>query len=287
MHILVTGGTGTVGTQVVKELAARKARVTVLSRDAARTSTHPASVKIVEGNLIKPKTVRTVFQRVDAVFLLNGVSQTESAEGLMAVSGMRSAGVKRVVYMSVQDADKAAWLPHFGAKAGIEEALRQSGIPFTILRPNNFYQNDYWYRDAMLGANVYPQPIGDVGLSRVDVRDIAEMAATTLMTDGHDGQTYNVVGPTVETGASTAATWSEALGRHIVYGGNDLDAWEEQANSSMPDWMVFDMRLMFERFQQAGLRASQEDIDTQTRILGHAPRSFAAFATEVAKVWMK
>jgi uncharacterized protein YbjT (DUF2867 family) len=205
----------------------------------------------------------------------------------MAVSGMRSAGVKRVVYMSVQDADKAAWLPHFGAKAGIEEALRQSGIPFTILRPNNFYQNDYWYRDAMLGANVYPQPIGDVGLSRVDVRDIAEMAATTLMTDGHAGQTYNVVGPTVETGASTAATWSEALGRNIVYGGNDLDAWEEEANSSMPDWMVFDMRLMFERFQQAGLRASQEDIDTQTRILGHAPRSFAAFATEVAKVWMK
>ena len=57
MHILGTGGTGTVGTQVVKELAAKHARVTVLSRDAARTSTHPASVKIVEGNLIKPKTV--------------------------------------------------------------------------------------------------------------------------------------------------------------------------------------------------------------------------------------
>jgi uncharacterized protein YbjT (DUF2867 family) len=287
MHILVTGGTGTVGTQVVKELAARTARVTVLSRDAARTSTHPASVRIVEGNLIKPKTVRTVFHRVDAVFLLNGVSQTESTEGLMAVSGMRAAGVKRVVYMSVQDADKAAWLPHFGAKAGIEEAIRQSGIPFTILRPNNFYQNDYWYRDAMLEANVYPQPIGDVGLSRVDVRDIAEMAAAALMTDGHNGKTYNIVGPTAETGASTAAAWSEALGRKIVYGGNDLNAWEEQANSAMPDWLVFDMRLMFERFQQAGLRASQEDIDTQTRILGHAPRSFATFVKEVAKVWLK
>jgi uncharacterized protein YbjT (DUF2867 family) len=287
MHILVTGGTGTVGTQVVKELAARKARVTVLSRDAARTSTHPASVKIIEGNLLKPQTVNSVFARVDAVFLLNGISQTEATEGLMAVCGMRKAGVKRLVYMSAQDADKAAWLPHFGGKAGIEEAVRQSGIPYTILRPNNFFQNDYWYRDALLGASIYPQPIGDIGLSRVDVRDIAEMAAAALLTDAHSGQTYNVVGPNVETGASTAAGWSEALGREIKYGGNDLDAWEKQAREGMPEWLVYDARMMFEHLQKAGLRATPLDVDAQTRILGHAPRSFSAFAKETAKVWMK
>jgi uncharacterized protein YbjT (DUF2867 family) len=287
MHILVIGGTGTVGTQVVKELAARQARVTVLSRDAARTSTHPASVKIVEGNLLKAATVRTVFNKADAVFLLNGMSQTEATEGLMAISGMREAGVKRVVYMSVQDADKAAWLPHFGAKAGIEEAVRRSGIPFTILRPNNFFQNDYWYRDALLGANVYPQPIGDIGLSRVDVRDIAEMAAAALLTDDHSGRTYNVVGPAVETGASTAAAWGEALGRHITYVGNDLDAWEEQAQSTMPDWLLYDVRMMLDHFQKAGLRATADDVETQTRILGHAPRSFTAFTREVATAWMR
>ncbi len=287
MHILVTGGTGTVGTQVVKEVAARNARVTVLSRDAARTSTHPASVKIVEGNLLKPETVRTVFEKADAVFLLNGMSQTEATEGLMAVCGMREAGVKRVVYMSVQDADKAAWLPHFGAKAGIEEAVRRSGIPFTILRPNNFFQNDYWYRDALLRANIYPQPIGDIGLSRVDVRDIAEVAAAALLTDDHSGRTYNVVGPSVETGASTAAAWSEALGRNITYGGNDLDAWEAQAKSTMPDWLVYDTRVMFGHFQRVGLRATQNDIDTQTRVLGHPPRAFSAFANEAAKAWSR
>ena len=286
MHILVTGGTGTVGSQVVRVLAGRNAKVTVLSRDAARTSTHPASVKIVEGNLLKPDTVRTVFSDVDAVFLLNAVSQTESSEALMALCGMRLAGVKRLVYMSVQDADKAAWLPHFGAKAGVEEAIRRSDIPFTILRPNNFFQNDYCYREALLGANLYPQPIGDVGLSRVDVRDIAEMAATALLSPDHAGKTYDVVGPTVETGLSTAAAWSQALGRDIKYGGNDLDAWEEQARSSMPDWMLFDMRMMFERFQEAGLIGTPETIAEQTRVLGHPPRSFSAFTQEMAKAWM-
>jgi uncharacterized protein YbjT (DUF2867 family) len=286
MHILVTGGTGTVGSQVVRELAARKAKVTVLSRDANRTSTHPVSVKIVEGNLGSPATVGSIFDKVDAVFLLNAMGQTESSEALMALCGMRLAGVKRVVYLSVQDADKAAWLPHFGSKVGTEEALRRSGIPFTILRPNNFFQNDYYYRDALLGANVYPQPIGDVGLSRVDVRDIAEMAATTLLSPDHAGKTYNVVGPALETGASTAAAWSEALGRDIKYGGNDLDAWESQVGDSMPDWLTFEMRLMYQYFQEAGLAATPEDIDTQARILGHPPRPFSAFAKEAVKVWL-
>ena len=286
MRILVTGGTGTVGSQVVRELAARKAKVTVLSRDANRTSTHPASVKIVEGNLASPATVRSVFSNVDAVFLLNAVGQTESYEGLMALGGMRLAGVKRLVYLSMHDVEKAAWLPHFGAKVGIEEAIRRSGIPFTILRPNNFFQNDYWFRDALLGANLYPQPIGDLGLSRVDVRDIAEMAATTLMSPDHIGKTYNVIGPGVLTGASTAAAWGEALGREIKYGGNDLDAWESQARESMPDWMAFNMRLMFQYYQDHGLEATAEDIETQTRVLGHPPRSFSAFTREAVKVWL-
>jgi uncharacterized protein YbjT (DUF2867 family) len=285
MRILVTGGTGTIGSQVVRELASRKAKVIVLSRDGNRTSTHPASVKIVEGNLGRPETVQSVFEKVDAVFLLNAMSPTESIEGLMAVCGMRLAGVKRLVYISVQDADKAAWLPHFGAKVGVEEAIRRSGIPFTILRPNHFFQNDYWSRDAMLGAKVYPQPIGDAGLSRVDVRDIAEMAAIALLSPDHAGKTYNVVGPTPLTGTSTAAAWSEALGRPIGYGGDDLDAWEARVRGSMPDWLIFELRLMYQHFQESGLLGTAEDLETVTRVLGHPPRSFSAFTKETAKVW--
>jgi len=86
----------------------------------------------------------------------------------------------------------------------------------------------------MLKYSVYPQPIGDLGLSRVDIRDIAEAAAIALTKPGHEGQTYNVVGPQVHTGKSTAEVWSRALGKTIAYGGNDLDAWEQQSSSSCP-----------------------------------------------------
>jgi uncharacterized protein YbjT (DUF2867 family) len=284
MNVLVTGGTGSVGSQVVRELLARGAHVQVLTRDSSKAQKLPAGVTAVLGNLAEPATVRRVFDGVDSVFLLNVVSQTEAHEGLLPVCAMRHTRPKRLVYMSVHHADAAAWLPHFGAKVGIEEAIRRSGIPFTILRPNNFYQNDYYFREPLL-KGIYPQPIGNVGLSRVDVRDIAEAAAIALTSSGHEGQSYDLVGPDVHTGESTAQVWARALNRSVAYAGNDLDVWEEQSLQYMPDWLVFDFRAMYEFFQEKGLKASAEAIERQTRLLGHAPRSFGAFAAETAAAW--
>ena len=137
----------------------------------------------------------------------------------------------------------------------------------------------------MLQHGVYPQPIGDVGLSRVDVRDIAEAAAIALTTGGHEGQAYNLVGPQAHTGKSTAEVWSRVLGRAVAYGGNDLDAWEQQSLRFMPATMVFDMKLMYAFFHDKGLIATRADIERQTKLLGHAPRDFEAFANETAKSW--
>lgn len=286
MKILVTGGTGLVGSQVVRELASRGATVSVLTRDPAKAANLPAGVTAVQGNLLEVASIRRAFDGVDAVFLLNVVSPTESHEGLLSVCGLRRASVKRVVYLSVQNADEAAWLPHFGAKVGVEQAIRQSGIPFTILRPNNFFQNDVWYKDVLLGQGIYPQPLGDVGLSRVDVRDIAEAAAVTLTSSGHEGETYDVVGPDLHTGESTAQVWSRVLGKPIAYGGNDLDAWERQAVQMLPDWAAFDFREMYAFFQEQGLKATPEALARQTRLLGHAPRAFEAYAAETAAAWL-
>jgi uncharacterized protein YbjT (DUF2867 family) len=285
MKILVTGGTGTVGSQVVRELLARRADVAVLTRDAAKAGNLPAGVRAVQGDLNSPETVRRIFAGVDAVFLINPVGKTEAHEALLAVTGMRAAGVKRVVYLSVHHADRAAWLPHFGGKVGVESALKVAGIPYTILRPNNFYQNDYWVKDVILQYGVYPQPIGNTGISRVDVRDIAEAAAVALVEEGHANQSYDLVGPEVVTGESTARTWSRVLGKDVRYAGDDLDAWEQQSLQYLPDWMVYDFRMMYQFFQQNGLKASDEAIARQTTLIGHAPRSFDAFAEETAAAW--
>jgi uncharacterized protein YbjT (DUF2867 family) len=283
MKALVLGGTGTVGSQVVRELLARGAEVSVLTRDTKKPL--PPGAKAVAGDLLDPETIRRVFAGQDGVFLLNAVSATECHEGLMAVNGARMGRVKKVVYLSVQDVDKAPHLPHFGAKLPVEAALKASGLAFTILRPNNFFQNDTWYKDAMLAYDVYPQPFGDVGLSRVDVRDIAEAAAIALTTGAADGETINLVGSDVLTATATAATWGGVLGRKIAYGGNDLDAWEKQSLAFLPALMVFDFRLMYAFFQEKGLKAAPADVTRLTALLGHPPRRFDEFAAETARAW--
>ena len=137
----------------------------------------------------------------------------------------------------------------------------------------------------MLAYGAYPQPFGDVGLSRVDVRDIAEAAAIALTTGAADGETVNLVGGDVLTATATAATWGGVLGRKIAYGGNDLDAWEKQSLAFLPAWMVFDFRLMYAFFQEKGLKASPEDLARLTALLGHPPRRFEEFAAETARSW--
>ena len=285
MNILVLGGTGTVGSQVVGELLARKIEVRVLTRSSQNANKVPKGAAGIIGDLLDPKTIRTIFRDVDGVFLLNAVSPTETHEGLMAVNGARMAGIKRIVYLSVPDLEKAPYLPHFGSKMAIEHVIKTSGIPFTILRPNNFFQNDYWFKDALMDYGVYPQPIGDIGLTRVDVRDIAEAAVLSFLKSETEGQTYVLAGPDVLTGKTTAEAWSRALGKPIVYMGNDLDAWEKQILEYLPPWMVFDFRLMYDYFQKKGLKALPEDMARQEKLLGHAPRLYENFVKETALAW--
>lgn len=283
MALLVLGGTGTVGSAVARELLSRGHDVTILTRDPSKPA--PKGAKTIQGDLNEPATVRSVFRGMDGVFLINAVGKTECHEGLMALNGARAAKVGKVVYLSVHLLDRAPHLPHFGSKLSVETALKASGLRHTILRPNNYYQNDAWFKEAIAQHGVYPQPLGSAGVSRVDVRDIAEAAAIALTSKVADGETLDLVGPDSWTGPATAREWSKALGREIRYGGDDLDAWENASLAYLPAWMVYDFRLMYRFFQSEGFNATPEAIDRLTKVLGHPPREYEAFVEETAKGW--
>ncbi len=285
MKFLVLGATGTVGSQVARELLSRGHQIKALTRDPEKLASLGAGVEAHKGDLLEPNTLAGLYDGVDGAFILNGVSVTESQEGLTALTAAKLAGLKKIVYLSVQHADRAPYLPHFGSKVGIEAAIKHSGIPYTILRPSNFNQNENWFRDVILKYGVYPQPLGGVGVSRVDVRDIAEAAAIALTQPGHEGKTYDLIGPRALTGTETAAIWSKALGRTITYAGDDLEAWEKANAPYFPAPVLYDFKYMYAHFQKHGLVGTPEEVATLTTLLGHAPRSFEAYAAETAKVW--
>jgi uncharacterized protein YbjT (DUF2867 family) len=285
MTILVTGGTGTVGSHVVANLAAAGQDTRVLTRSPEKAAALPNGVTGAIGALSEPSTLGPAFEGVDRLFLLTPLAQDEVDQGLAGIEAAKSAGVRRIVFMSVHRAADATFIPHFGSKVEIARGLERSGIPYTVIEPNSFYQNDVWVQQPLVNFGVYPHPLGSVGLNRVDVRDIAAAAVAALTDDGHEGEHYPVVGPDICTGEGTAQAWGAALGSGVIYAGDDLDAWAQAASAMMPDWLVADLRIMYGDFQARGLLASDDDFARQRRLLGRDPIRFDQFAAEVAATW--
>ena len=285
MTILVTGATGRVGRHVVDQLVQRGAAVRVLTRDPSKAG-FPAGVEVVQGDLLDLQAMRAAFDGVRTLFLLNAVTGDEFTQAILTLNLAREAGVERVVYLSVIHADRFVNVPHFAVKAGAERMLRQMGFSATILRPTYFIDNEHMIKDVVLEHGVYPMPIGGKGLAMVDARDIAEVAAIELIRRDQAPatlpvETMNLVGPDTLTGADAAAIWSEALGRTVVYGGDDPAAFEQNTANFMPKWMAYEMRLMAERFVSDGMLPDAGDAERLTRMLGRPLRSYRGFLAEI------
>ena len=285
MKILVIGGTGHVGSEVIKQLVQRGASVRALVRKQDATTKMPEGVEVIQGDLLDPVSVRKALDGVDKLYLLNAVAPDELTQGLIAYDLAKKQKLKQIVYHSVFKVEKFKDVPHFASKLAIETALREFDLPFTIIRPNYFYQNDVSLKDVITTAGVYPMPLGAPGVSAVDTRDIAEAAAISLTSKGHLGRTYNLNGPQVLSGAKVASIWSGLLGKEIRYPGEDLDAFEEQMRKSAPSWSAFDIRMMFQGYLERGFAAEDGDVEILTKLLGHPPRRYEEFATETVREW--
>lgn len=283
MTTLVVGGTGTVGSRVVAGLAKKGERVLCLTRSKEKQKDLPPGVEARVGNLEDPSSLPAAFAGVDSVFLLNALSQTETEQGLAGVEAAKAAGVKRIVYLSVPMPEGSKHIPHFASKIPVEEAIKASGLSHVVLRPNNFFQNDLWFQETLASYGIYPQPIGSKGMYRVDVRDIADAAVTALTEREHAGD-YPLHGPDALTGEGVASAWGRHLGREVRYGGDDLDAWSEQARKGLPEWMVHDFRVMYQYFQEHGFAPSGQDLSRQRELLPRS-RSFETFVSETAAGW--
>ncbi|NVM76754.1 uncharacterized protein YbjT (DUF2867 family) [Duganella sp. SG902] len=286
MTILVTGGTGRVGSQVVQQLVKRGANVRVLVRDPSKAN-FPAGVEVVQGDLLDIDSLRAAFKGVNALFLLNAVAGDEFTQALITLNIARESGVERLVYLSVLHSDRFVNVPHFAVKLGAERMIEQMGFSATILRPSYFIDNEHMVKDVIFNYNLYPMPIGSKGVAMVDARDIAEVAAIELIRRAQAPgklpvETINLVGPDTLTGTEVAAIWSDVLGRPVAYGGDDPSGFEQNLANFMPKWMAYEMRLMAERYVTDGMIPEAGDVERLTRILGRPLHTYRGFATEIA-----
>ncbi|HDR9805407.1 TPA: NmrA/HSCARG family protein [Burkholderia cenocepacia] len=287
MTILVTGATGRIGRQLVRQLVDRGADVRVLVRDPAKAD-FPAAVTVAQGDMLDVDALRAAFSGVRTLFLLNGVAGDEFTQALIVLNLAREAGIERVVYLSVLHADRFVNVPHFAVKFGAERMIEQMGFSATILRPAYFMDNDATVKDVIVGHGMYPMPIGGKGIAMIDARDIAEVAALELIRR-HDApgklpvETLNLVGPDTLTGPQLASIWSDTLGRPVAYGGDDPTPFEDNFATFMPKWMAYEMRLMAERFVSDGMVPEAGDVERLTAILGRPLRTYRDFVAALVR----
>jgi uncharacterized protein YbjT (DUF2867 family) len=193
MKILVIKGPGKVGAEVVKELQKRKADIRLLARKEGTPT--PQGVEVVIGDLLDPVSVEKAMHGLDKLYLLNAVSPDELTQGLIPYNLAKKLRLKHIVYHSVFRVEHFKDLPHFASKLAIASVLREFEVRFTIVLPNYFIQNDDTLKDALIEADIYPAPLGNVGISVVDMRDIAEATAIVLTSEEHNGKTYYRDGP--------------------------------------------------------------------------------------------
>lgn len=239
--ILVTGGTGFVGQEVVRELIALGHRVRLLVRDpqrAARFTSHP-QVELVRGDALKPETLTAAMANVQAVVHLIGIiaetshvtfeqAHTEATRNLLVAA--KKAGVTRWIQMSAAGTRPDARSRYHLSKWAAEELVRQSGLDWTIFRPSLIYGYDD--RDRLLNTlrlvlsppfdfiQLYTFPVlngGRAHIQPVSVREVAHCFAHAVAKNASVGQTFDLVGPVSLTWREMISIVAGTLGKKAIY----------------------------------------------------------------------
>ncbi len=274
--IVVTGATGNVGTPLVGTLAAAGAEVTAVSRTVAPDSV-PRGVRTHQADVTDPESLRPALDGAEALFLHDTGMSAHLMRPTDILDIAEAGGVRRVVLLSSQGVvtrpDSAS---HGDIGRAFDEAVRQSGLEWTILRPGAFHSNAFAWIPSVRGSRTVAAPFGDIGLPTIDPRDIAEVAAAALLSDAHAGQVYTLTGPESNTPRQRAASLATALGAPIGFVEQTRAQAKDQMLEFMPEPVVETTLDILGTPTEDELRISSD----VHRVLGRPARTFAAWAAD-------
>ena len=282
--ILVTGATGSNGTEIVKRLARGQVQVRAMVRNLDRASAIALPhVEVVEGDFDRPETLLTALAGVERAFLLTSSSEHAQAQQIAFVDAARQSGVAHIVKLSQFGADAHSPGRFQRYHAAVEAALQASGIAYTLLRPNLYMQGLLNFRSTIATQNAFYAAAGDAKVSAVDVRDIAEVAVATLTESGHEGKLYELTGPQAPTHTEMAEGLSKALGRRVAFVDIPPEAMRDALlGIGFPVWQADGLGeeyALYRRGEAAAVTSGVQDA------LGKAPRDFEEFARDYAAMF--
>jgi uncharacterized protein YbjT (DUF2867 family) len=288
--ILVTGATGTVGSEVVKQLsrAAQNYNIKagVHSIENAKKVQQYDRVKPVQIDYDKLKGLETAFKDVDKLFLLTHPSPKTVEHESNLITEARKSGVKHIVKQSIMRADPEADVEAMRLHRQTEKMIEESGIPYTFLRPNEFMQGFINFQGATIKSNnAFYIPAENAKVSFVDARDIAAVAVKALVDgDKHYNKTYVITGPEALSYYQAAAMLSNATGKKIEYVNiSEEETREALKETGMDDWLIntiLDLYTLYRKGYASEVSSAVEEV------IGRKATSFVEFAKDYADTFV-
>ena len=278
--VLVTGATGTVGRPLVRNLLETGVPV----RAGSRGATEVAGAQAVRFDVTDPATWSDAFDGVSTMFLLRPPQVTDIRRGMVpAMAAARVAGVRHVVFLSVQGADRIPVVPH----ARVERWLRGSGQQWTFLRPSYFFQ----YLPLVHGRRIRARgeiavPAGNGRTSFVDVRDVAAVAATVLVAPArHAGRAWSPTGPLALTYREVAQTVTRLTGRVVTYTDPGVARYllDSRSDPTIGTGLAAVTSVLY---TTAKLGFAGSVTDDVARVLGRPARTVADIVRRDPQVWL-
>jgi uncharacterized protein YbjT (DUF2867 family) len=282
--ILITGATGTVGSEVVKRLSAQGTQVRAVTRDPERADAHRVPhVQFVQGDFEDVESMRRACSGIDRAFLLTNSTERTEEQQIVFTRVARQSGVRHIVKLSQLHADANSPGRFLRYHAAVEASIRASGLTFTFLRPNLYMQGLLNFRQSIRQESAFFAAARDARISAVDVRDLADVAVAALTTSQHDNKIYALTGPEALTFAEMAHQLSKAVGRTIAFADVPPESMRAAlADLGFPAWQADGLLEEFAMYR----RGEAADIESGVRdALGRPPRAFEEFARDYASLF--
>jgi uncharacterized protein YbjT (DUF2867 family) len=282
MKVLVLGATGNVGSPLVEELQKRGIPVRAAVRsvsDPNRKRRGAPNVEYVPFDYFDADTYEKAFDGITALYLLTPV--IPNPEGLVQalVNAAKKAGVKKIVRQSAFGADRApSNVRLIKWHHDCEKIIEQSGIASVILRPTGFFQNYLSYAEDISRAGVFHMALGSDRSCYIDARDVARVAAVTLIENGHEGRKYNLTGPQALSNEDIADVLSRVTGDQIKFVPiSDEVERRDLMEEGTPDWLAEGLVEMHRLWRGEN---SAQVLPTVSEVTGHDASPFEKFARE-------
>jgi len=281
LKVLVTGATGNTGSLLVPALLRAGVDVRILVRDEAKAkSLKDLGAEVVLGDLDRPETILPAVKNVDKIYLLTWNGETQLQQAKNVIDAAKASGNPHIVRHSMWGPENSRIIKQ-GYK--IEEMLKASGLPWTILKPTFYMQNTMMAAQTISSDGVIYWDMKDGKLGMIDVRDIADAAFAVITGKGHEGKEYILTGPEAISFGDLAKTFSDVLDNDVKYvnvpGEASLQA---MVGMGVPEWIAKGYVELSEGFSENFANSTTRNVETLT---GHPARSFEQFANDFAQLF--